>query len=498
MTAWRWFLTLLFCSQLCGGRQQQQPNIIFLLTDDQDLLLGGTSPMAFTRSFLHEGGARLSNFFVNTPVCCPSRSTLLSGRYAHNWHADSGPTCMHMNVSNAEFEESVIGVHMKALNYTTGLFGKMLNPSGMSLYCSEHRERRPLPGFDSWLAMCNDNRYFENRFNRNGAIFKSGSSPEDYLTSIIGNETVKFVKTALTSGKPFFAYVAPHAPHVPATPAPWYEDKFSGDKAPRTPSYNYSALDHHYVIRMQPPITTDQAGEIDELFRNRLRTLLSVDDITLALYNLLQKYGELDNTYFVWTSDHGYQLGQLRLPSCKLQPYEHDIRVPFAIRGPGIPANSVFSFVASIVDVSPSLLVLGGGKPLESQDGKSFAELLIKDSSGHLSQHGAAAWKDMSVLEYYNLGEVVRMEHYVDMINNTFIGVRLLNATHNFLYVEYYDRKGAETFESPLEYELFDITADPYQLHNLYNTPQENVPLVLQMRAFLHRQVKCKGQQECL
>ena len=487
-------LVLLGCGRPCSGKQ---PNIVLLLTDDQDLLLGGTSPMTFTRALLHTGGARLTNFFVNTPVCCPSRTTLLSGRYAHNWHAASGPTCMHMNVSNAEFEGSVIGVHMKTLNYTTGLFGKMLNPSGMSLYCREHGERNPLPGFDSWLTMCNDNRYFKNKFNHNGTLFESGTSPQDYLTSLVGNETVKFVEGALESGKPFFAYVAPHAPHVPATPAPWYQDRFSGDKAPRTESYNYSALDHHYVIRMQPPITTDQAGEIDELFRNRLRTLLSVDDITIALYNLLVKYKALDNTYFAWTSDHGYQLGQLRLPSCKLQPYEHDIRVPFAIRGPGIPAGSSFNLVTSMVDVAPSLLALGGGTPLASQDGKSFAGLIVKDSLVRAPFQHDSAWKDMAVLEYYNLGNVIRTGHYVDMVNNTFIGVRLLNTTHNFLYVEFYENKDAETFDSPLEFELFDISTDPYQLHNLYGTPQENKPLVVEMRSFLHKQIKCKGQ-ECL
>lgn len=481
-------LAALFCVCVC-----KQANIVLLLTDDQDLLLGGMTPMAFTHSFMQGGGANLSNFFVNTPVCCPSRTTLLSGNYPHNWHITHGHSCMHMNVTNPAFEQSTIGVHMKALNYTTGMFGKLLNPDGMTPYC-EGSALQPLPGFDTWLAMCNDNRYFRNTFTKDGIIYTSGTSPEDYLTSLIGNATMKFVEGALNDQKPFFAYVAPHAPHVPATPAPWYENKFSGGKAPRTRNYNYSALDHHYVVRMQPPITPKQAPEIDNLFQNRWRTLLSVDDIMIALVNLLQKYDELDNTYFITTSDHGFQLGQFRLPSCKLQPYEHDIRVPFYIRGPGIPANSTLSFVAGMVDVAPTLLSLAGGQPTDSMDGKSFANLL-KLQESTTKPETAAAWSDKHTIEYWSLGTVIRYEHYIDLPNNTYIGVRLLNATHNYLYVEFYDGENVVSFDTPLEYELFDIGKDPYQMTNLYGTPQEDKQLVQELHLFLHKQIKCKGQE---
>ena len=394
---------------------------------------------------------------------------------------------MHMNVTNTAFEQSTIGVHMKSLGYSTGMFGKLLNPNGMTPYCNG--ELQPLPGFDDYLAMCNDNRYFKNEFTRNGKIYTTGTSPQDYLTSVIGNATLDFVESSLKASNPFFAYIAPHAPHVPATPAPWYENEFANDTAPRTPNYNYSALDHHYVVRMQPPITTKEGQEVDELFQNRWRTLLSVDDITKSLVDLLQKYNQLENTYFVWTSDHGFQLGQLRLPSCKLQPYEHDIRVPFLIAGPGIPASSSFEFVAGMVDVSPTLLALGGGKPLDSQDGKSFAELLMQKEP-----QKSVMWRDKHMLEYWSLGNVIRYDHYIDMPNSTYIGARLLNSTHNFLYVEFYDGENVVSFDTPLEYELFDIMKDPYQMKNLYGTAEEDKELVQELHDFLHKQITCKGQ----
>ena len=469
-------------------------NVILLLTDDQDLTLGGMTPLAYTKKFMEMKGATLSNFFVNTPVCCPSRTTLLSGIYPHNWHVTSGPACMHMSVTNSAFQQSTIGVQMKKLNYMTGMFGKLLNPPGMAPYCNEKEVRQPLPGFDDYMAMCNDNRYYKNVFTKNGKIYTSGSTPKDYLTSLIGNATIEFIQQALKNGEPFFAYVAPHAPHVPSTPAPWYMDEFKGLQAPRTPSYNYSAMDHHYVIRSQQPITGHVANETDSLFQDRWRSLLSVDDITRAIVDTLQQHNALEDTYIVATSDHGFNLGQLRLPSCKLQPYDHDIRVPFHIYGPNISPNTSFDFVSGMVDVAPTLLSLAGGTPLETMDGKSFAELI----SGKDQSAGKVQWSDKHMLEYWSLGDVIRLEHYIDMPNNTYIGARLLNSTHNYLYVEFYDGENVVVFDSPLEYELFDLNKDPYQMTNLYKSADKVDSAVMnELRSFIHQQVMCKGK-DCL
>ncbi len=467
----------------------KKPNIIFLFNDDQDITLGGITPMAFTQQFMKKG-IKLDNFFVNTPVCCPSRTTLLSGGYPHNWHTINGG-CMHMDVTNTKFEQSTIGVYMKSLGYTTGMFGKLLNPNGVAPYCKKEKSQ-PLPGFDSYVTMCNDNRYFGNTFTRNGTFMESGKEPKDYLTSIIGNNSAEFVEWSLQADRPFFAYIAPHAPHVPATPAPWYANEYADRKAPRTMNYNYSAVDHHYVIRSQQPLSMKESDEVDDLFRDRWRSLLSVDDITKKLYSLLEKYNQLDNTYFIWTSDHGFQLGQFRLPSCKLQPYDHDIRVPFYITGPGIQPQQTMSFVAGIVDVAPTIIDLAGGKIPERMDGHSFAGLL---------KHEPVPFRpnqDKHMIEYWTLGNVIRYGHYIDMPNNTYIGVRLVNDTFNYLYVEFYANGKEELFnDDPLEYELFDVSKDPYQMRNLYGTKDEDKELVKELHEYIHKQVTCKGQGEC-
>ena len=96
------------------------------------------------------------------------------------------------------------------------------------------------------------------------------------------------------------------------------------------------------------------------------------------------------------------------------------------------------------------------------------------------------------MIEYWSLGNVIRLEHYIDMPNNTYIGVRLINSTHNFLYAEFYDGEDEVTFLSPLEYELFDVAKDPYQLTNIYGTAGTE-DLVKELHDFIHKQITCKG-----
>jgi hypothetical protein len=86
--------------------------------------------------------------------------------------------------------------------------------------------------------------------------------------------------------------------------APWYNDSaiFGNIKAPRTPNWNQSCPDHHWLVRSQPPMTAEQESRSDELFRARWRALLSVDDLVDALVATLEKGGTLATTYIIFTS----------------------------------------------------------------------------------------------------------------------------------------------------------------------------------------------------
>ena len=99
----------------------KQPNFVFILTDDQNSLLGDMEPMVKTRSLIAERGATFTHGNVVTPVCCPSRTTILSGRYPHNTLATPGEPydCMHMNVTAPAFQQQTVAAYMSKLGYNS-------------------------------------------------------------------------------------------------------------------------------------------------------------------------------------------------------------------------------------------------------------------------------------------------------------------------------------------------------------------------------------------
>merc|ERR1719506_2924589 len=113
-----------------------QPNIVFILTDDQDTRLGrqdytdigSLEVMPKLQKHLMKGGARMRNAFVNTPICCPSRTEFMSGRYYHNIGPPNDPgSCMHVDTSNAAKKSTGIFGLMKSAGYEVGVFGKVTN-----------------------------------------------------------------------------------------------------------------------------------------------------------------------------------------------------------------------------------------------------------------------------------------------------------------------------------------------------------------------------------
>lgn len=93
--------------------------------------------------------------------------------------------------------------------------------------------------------------YYEVTWNQQGKCYKSGSTPQDYSTAMVGNASLTWIKAMTEASKPWFAYVGPHAPHLPSTPAAWYQEAPipTYDTLHKTPTYNYSALDRHWMIR---------------------------------------------------------------------------------------------------------------------------------------------------------------------------------------------------------------------------------------------------------
>ena len=288
-----------------------RPNLVFIITDDQDSLLGATDVMPhYVQRFAVEG-SQLTNAFVASPKCCPSRTSLLSGRFSHRLNDTALGWCGDF-IEQRRFDATFIA-EVKAAGYATGLFGKVINDMGPMCAAAAHVPT----GFnvsdgDAFVAMCNEVVYYKNTFNRNGALFTTGTKPSDYLMSWLGNQTIPWLDrvaaAAASGGAPFFAYLAPHAPHFPAEPAPWYADApLPSEVAPRVPSYDTFTAGKSWAIRENGAMDNYTVEAVDLHFRNRQRSLMSFDDYVRDVFASLEAAGVLDSTFVFATSDHGYQ-----------------------------------------------------------------------------------------------------------------------------------------------------------------------------------------------
>ncbi len=331
---------LFFLAFVLVSYASKKPNIIFILTDDQDYMLAGWNDKSY--ELIGKKGIEFYSYYAHSPICCVSRSAILTGRYMHNIRETSFPGicsenrdcgCMYIN-TDSDFEMHNIAVYMQDLGYATGYFGKYLNSEALTPYCStKGQNNTAAPSWDHFSIQC-DITYFNDTWSVNGKVSKF----PDYTIAKIGNDSVKWLNNILSNPnhKPVFAILAPHAPHAPYTPAPWYVNATIPGSNPVLPSYNYSAMDHPEFIADIPPLNQVLETELEFIFKQRARTILSVDDVTTAVLDVLKEYEELDNTYIFFSSDNGYHLGEFRLNAAKTHPYEFDIRVPFGVRGPNI------------------------------------------------------------------------------------------------------------------------------------------------------------------
>jgi N-acetylglucosamine-6-sulfatase len=433
-----------------------------------------------------------------------------------------------MCVDDAKVNTVTFAVDLADVGYKVGMFGKYLNSWSGKIQ----------PGFSRWFANGGGN-YFNTSFNDDrsptGMFHANASFYAGYQTSILGNVSINWIKEVVTKNgtagagykhPPFFAYVGVHAPHLPSSPAPWYEEAFTEPSLAnhyRTPNFNYSANDHHWCVAQQPAITDTEAVGIDALFRDRWRTLLSVDDLVEGVVNALTDLGVEGNTYFFYSSDHGYNLGQLRLTGNKLHAYEHTLRIPMYVRGPLIKPGTKLDIPGSNTDFAPTWLSLAGiTNP--HMDGTSFAAHLMPDqgaaeaakqlgSGWNSARSSGKPWRDFHYSEYNSLGnlwrgggEIVEGDHLIDdPVSHTYRALRFRNSSvyGNVLYAEYTSLIdwNFQNYSSPPGvpdpysykfYELFDLDADPWQKKNMHQNASAAVKTALHM--LVAAEFKCSGE----
>ena len=445
-TVYRTILLSALVAMLLGGTASPacaaaQPNIVFIMSDDQDVATMQYMPRV--QELLAAEGVSFENSFVTEPQCCPSNVTMLTGQYAHNHGVLNNlyPTGGFQTFVENGGDQSTIATWLQDAGYNTARVGKYLvqYPEG-STYVP--------PGWDEWYSTYDGaGRYFNYSLNENGTVVAYGSDPEEYATDVLTNKVIDFIDRAeANDDQPFFLTFTPSAPHAdsvpngPATPAPRHAGMFAGAMAPRTPSFNEADVsDKPLPIRNFPLLTDTQIAAIDHEYQTRIESLQSLDEGIERIVEALAERGELENTYIVFTSDNGYHLGQHRFLNGKFQVYEEDIRVPLIIRGPGVQAGATVEQMAVNIDLAPTMAQWGQATPDRRMDGQSLTPLL---GGGE-----AHAWREDFLVEIFR--------HLPPSQNGDVI---LALRTEHELYVEY--RSGPR--------ELYDLVSDPYQLQNVY------------------------------
>jgi N-acetylglucosamine-6-sulfatase len=444
-------LLSLFLATACGPGEERRsdttkPNILLVLTDDQPA--STVNQMPAVEAKLKAKGLSFENAFLSDPVCCPSRATIMTGRYAHNhgvWTNDE-PRGGAEGFKDRGLAQDTIATRLKREGYATGLFGKYFNGYGDNHYMP--------PGWEKWFAFVGNHRDESYQVVSEGKT-RTVSRDEWHPTDLIADRAEQFVKSH--AGEPWFAYVAPHDPHGPYYPAPRHAHDFDGVQLPDKPSFDTVDPSQPSYVRELPPLSDAQKRELTWAYEDKLEALQTVDDLVASLIETLEKTDQLDNTYIVFATDNGYMLGEHRLTQ-KGKPYEESIRTPLLIRGPGVPAGEERVQLVSNVDLASTFAELAGAEPPAKPDGRSLAPLLSEDPP--------ASWRETLLLE--RRGEKLE-----------WAGVR----TSRYAYFEY----------GTGEEELYDLEADPYQLESIHESADP--ALLATLRARLEALEDCAGAE---
>ena len=428
-------------TRLRASGAQRRPNILVIVTDDQRQ--GTMSALPVTRRWFKRGGVTYTSAWAPTPLCCPARATIMTGRYAHNHQVRSNEKGQVDNLDH----QTTMQYLLDRSGYRTGLFGKFLNGWKLS---------KAPPYFDDF-ALSRGFKYYNTRWNLNGVQ----KTVRRYATRFLSARVARFLAdTETEDSRPWFAYVAPRAPHVPSIPEAKYRS------AAVKPWNGNPAVFEADRSDKPPHVQADSARfrQAKRLRSKQLRSLMSVDDLVGRVFRNLKQMKERRSTLAIFVSDNGIQWAEHGIAG-KGTAYTSSIAVPMYARWPRhLAPGAKDRRITTHVDLAPTILDAAGVNPRHLVDGRSLLD---------------GSWdRDILFNEYwYQQRRSTRP---------SWASVR----SRSYQYIEYYD-PGATTLEFQ---EYYNLVADPWQLENLFrDSDPGNDPNVERLAALLDRFRRCAG-----
>jgi arylsulfatase A len=319
------------------GQERKKPNIILILADDLgygDLGCFGSAIPTPNLDRMAAEGARLTTFYSASPVCSPARAALLTGRYP----VRTGVVNVLMSDAKTGLSasETTLPKVLKDSGYQTGCFGKWHLGSQPEFLPERH-------GFDEYYGVPYSNDMYPLPVMKNSQVV-AGNCDQESMTDRFTEAAIEFI--GRSKDAPFFVYLAHTAPHIPVVPSAAFKGK-SG----------------HGIY-----------GDV----------VMELDASVGQILDAVKANGLDDNTLIVFTSDNGpwYQGSAGRLQGRKGSTYDGGVREPFIARMPGrIPAGTVSSGLASMMDLFPTIAGLCGASLPVKVDGLDIWPVLTGDKA---------------------------------------------------------------------------------------------------------------------
>jgi N-acetylglucosamine-6-sulfatase len=432
----------------------KRPNIIFILQDDQRYdAIGclGNPPWLKTPNMdrLVHNGLLFKNAFCANSLCAPSRSSFLTGKYAHK-------TGVVDNFKDFPAENIVFPLLLQKAGYETAFIGKwhMGQMNG------------PQPGFNKWVGFVGQGVYFDPVLNVDG---KDGKYT-GYLTDLLTDHAVGFMKQRRE--KPFCLYLCHKAVHDFRDPAPRHAKLYANENYPLPPNARYDMEGKPKCVRERSDLMKGQVpfktmDDWQAYTRKYYQCLAAVDDSVGRILKTLDEMGERENTIIVLAGDNGYFLGEHGLWD-KRFAYEPSMRIPMAVYHPKmIKPGTVRDEMVLNVDLAPSMLDVADVPIPSYMQGRSFKPLL---------EGKKTPWREDFLYHYHIEIDLSKMtpQERADFDRKwrsqgldpspLLVPENLAVRTKEWKYITYPGIKETD--------ELYNLTSDPYEMKNRISDPK--------------------------